>query len=445
MEPKRIFYPIETTKRELEGVFLVAAKLASAGHKVFIGPKYELDYCLKKYKPEIYIGTRADETNYGLLKTLHKSGCRIVIVDTEGGIMIEEQYKTRHYAPGLAETDLFFAWGEKGASIIKKMDVMDPGHIKVSGAPWFDMSEVKPLYQDVVAKISAQFPHSFILFNSRLSFPNHKSKNIAGSYRAQAPEEFAYYARQYANLNETLKKLATDFPNETFVIRAHPSEDPAHYYEFFKGMSNVVINDSYSSRAWVLASKLVLHNSCTTGLEAAMMGMPVVAYQEVKSDDYDKLLPNIASMNAYTYEQLVQKVEYYIKHPAEPYRLNDTQISAIKEFFYNVDVSGSDIITKEVSGLKTNQFIYKTDAAYRKTKFKMDIIYKYPFLTHLLPPGLKRNVLAGKKYFKGKFQSLESGQLQMLKERLQDANPGIAKFNIQKCTDLEHSYCFEAR
>jgi len=112
MKSERIFYPIEITRRELEGVFLVAAKLASIGHKVFLGPKYELDYCLKRYKPNIYIGTRADETNYGLLKTLRKSGCKVVIVDTEGGIMLEDQYKTRHYAPGLTQADLFFAWGE---------------------------------------------------------------------------------------------------------------------------------------------------------------------------------------------------------------------------------------------------------------------------------------------------------------------------------------------
>src|SRR5690606_23713375 len=107
---KTVFYPIETTKRELEGVFLVAAKLATKGYKVYIGPKYRLDYHLKQLNPNIYLGTRADETNYGLLKTLRASGCKIGIIDTEGGIMIKEQYKTRHFLPGLKTSDLFFAW-----------------------------------------------------------------------------------------------------------------------------------------------------------------------------------------------------------------------------------------------------------------------------------------------------------------------------------------------
>jgi surface carbohydrate biosynthesis protein len=444
MKSERIFYPIEITRRELEGVFLVAAKLASMGHKVFLGPKYELDYCLKRYKPNIYIGTRADETNYGLLKTLRKSGCKVVIVDTEGGIMLEDQYKTRHYAPGLTQADLFFAWGEKGASIIRDMDVISPEQIKVSGAPWFDINEVKPLYQDLVRKLKEEFPRSYILFNSRLSLPNHKSKIISDNYRAQAPEEFDYYAKQYYNLNDTIKRLAADFPDETFVIRAHPSEDPSHYYDFFKGLSNVVINDSYSARAWALASKVVLHNSCTTGLEAAMMGVPVIAYQEVKDDQYDKLLPNIASMNAFTYEQLVQKVSYYIQHPAEPYTLNRDQIAAIKEFFFNVDTSGSDIIVKHVSELNSGEFMYKMDPEYKKTKFKMDIIYKYPFLINFLPSELKKNVRVGKKYFMGKFQSLELDQLLALRQRLKEANPNIGKFTIQKCPDLKQAYKFEA-
>jgi surface carbohydrate biosynthesis protein len=440
---KRIFYPIETTKRELEGVFLVAAKLAARGNRVYIGPKYQLDYRLKQLKPEIYIGTRADETNYGLLKTLKKSGCKVVIVDTEGGIMIEEQYKTRHYGPGLQQTDLFFAWGSIGADIIDGLKQLPANAIKVSGAPWFDMEEVKPFYNDTVTELRKQYPDSFILFNSRLSFPNHKSPHIAASYKAQSPVEFAYYQRQYDNLNETIKKLATDFPDQTFVVRAHPSEDPSHYFEYFKGFENIVINDNYSARAWVLASKLVLHNSCTTGLEAAMMGMPVVAYKEVNSDEYDKALPNLASIEVYDYEALKDKIRYYIEHPAEPYSLNREQISAIKHFFYNVDTSGSEIIVNETEKLPTSDFEYQPDQEYRKIKRKMDLIYRYPVLLNFLPPKLRGNILAGKKYFMGKFQSLELEQLNRMRDQWARANPSAAALKVTPCNGLQYTYCIE--
>lgn len=436
-----VFYPIETTKRELEGVFLVAAKLAARGYKVYIGPKYQLDYHLKKLRPNIYIGTRADETNYGLLKTLRASGCKIAIVDTEGGIMIEEQYKTRHYKPGLAVADLFFAWGAVGANIIKETKTMPDEHVIVSGAPWFDMSDVKPFYKHTVAEIRKKHPNSYFLFNSRLSFPNHKSKHIADSYREQEPEEFAYYEKQYHNLNETLKKLALDFPDETFVIRAHPSEDPSYYYEFFKGIPNISIDDSFSSRAWVLASKLVLHNSCTTGLEAAMLGMPVVAYQEVRVDAFDKTLPNLASISVNTYAALKEKIRYYIDHPAEPYSLNQSQIAAIKNFFNNVDGSGSEIIVKNIAALPTTEFIYKPGADYLGTKRKMDIIYKYPFLLNFLSSSRRNDLLNSKKYFKGKFQSLELEQLQRMLAEFKAAQPQLPPVIVNAYTPLEHTYC----
>lgn len=436
-----VFYPIETTKRELEGVFLTAAKLAAHGYKVYIGPKYQLDYHLKKLRPNIYIGTRADETNFGLLKTLKASGCKIAIVDTEGGIMLEDQYRTRHYHPGLRISDLFFAWGVVGADIIKESGTMPNEQIIISGAPWFDMDEVKPFYQHTVAKIREKYPQSFFLFNSRLSFPNHKSKHIAEAYRAQEPKEFAYFEKQYENLNETLKKLAHDFPGETFVIRAHPSEDPAYYYEFFKGIPNIVIDDSFSSRAWVLASKLVLHNSCTTGLEAAMLKMPVVAYQEIKDDRYDKLLPNLASVPVYDYEALKEKIRYYIQHPAEPYQLNGTQVAGIKKFFNNVDESGSEIIVKNIRALQTGTFDYKPDAEYRQIKRKMDIIYKYPFLLNFLPSGRRKDLLNSKKYFMGKFQSLQLEQLQRMLGEFRSEQPGLPAITVSAYSPLEHTYC----
>jgi surface carbohydrate biosynthesis protein len=440
MSNKRIVYPIETTKRELEGVFLTALKIAAKGNTVHIGPKFELDYRINAIKPDVYIGTRADKTNYGLLKTLKKSGTHIAIVDTEGGIMVGDEYKTRHFIDGLKQVELFFAWGNKGKEQLSHANAIDLERIFISGAPWFDMKEVKPLYNDTIHFINEKYPKSFILFNSRLPFPNHKAAAISKEVAEKEPEAFAYYSKQFNNLNETIKKLAEDFPAETFIIRAHPSEDPAFYYEYFKGNKNIVINDDYNARAWVLASKLVLHNSCTTGLESAMLGKPVIAYQEVREDRFDRQLPNEASLSVNTYSDLKEKVQHYIRNPHSTYALTDDQTKKIKEFFYNVDVSASNIISEKINELSATGFVYRPDNEYRTIKTKMTIIYKYPILLNLLSPSQRKRVQKSKQYFMSKFKPFALAQLLRMKDVLADSCPAFKNIKIEKLSGSKYSY-----
>jgi hypothetical protein len=58
---------------------------------------------------------------------------------------------------------------------------------------------------------------------------------------------------------------------------------------------------------WILASRVVLHNGCTTGLEAFVMGVPAISYRESADDQYDDgfyRLPNAVSHQCFNFEQL---------------------------------------------------------------------------------------------------------------------------------------------
>jgi hypothetical protein len=39
---------------------------------------------------------------------------------------------------------------------------------------------------------------------------------------------------------------------------------------------------------WLIATRVLLHNGCTTGVEAYAMGVPSISYRSVVNDDYDQ-------------------------------------------------------------------------------------------------------------------------------------------------------------
>jgi hypothetical protein len=58
--------------------------------------------------------------------------------------------------------------------------------------------------------------------------------------------------------------------------------------------------------AWLLAARAMIHNGCTTAVEAAVLGVPAFAFQPVKSELFDTALPNQLSARARTEEELLE-------------------------------------------------------------------------------------------------------------------------------------------
>jgi hypothetical protein len=58
---------------------------------------------------------------------------------------------------------------------------------------------------------------------------------------------------------------------------------------------------------WILASEAVIHNCCTTGLEAYVMGVPAISYRATVNDFYDLgfyRLPNLLSHQCFDFNEL---------------------------------------------------------------------------------------------------------------------------------------------
>ena len=64
--------------------------------------------------------------------------------------------------------------------------------------------------------------------------------------------------------------------------------------EYFSGYNNIIVRSDHDIAPWILASRAVIHNCCTTGLEAAFMKKNTVAYtpnsvSQYKLNEVDKI------------------------------------------------------------------------------------------------------------------------------------------------------------
>lgn len=58
---------------------------------------------------------------------------------------------------------------------------------------------------------------------------------------------------------------------------------------------------------WLMATQAAIHNGCTTGVEAYVLGVPAITYRATVNDDYDHAfyhLPNMLSHQCFDFEEL---------------------------------------------------------------------------------------------------------------------------------------------
>jgi hypothetical protein len=108
----------------------------------------------------------------------------------------------------------------------------------------------------------------------------------------------------YDHFRTLIPQLRQWFPDTTIIVRPHPSENHERWREVTRGCDNVHVLHEGNVVPWLMASKVLLHNGCTTAVEAAVLEKPAVTYQPVQSQEFDYHLPNGLSHRTYTPEEV---------------------------------------------------------------------------------------------------------------------------------------------
>ena len=93
----------------------------------------------------------------------------------------------------------------------------------------------------------------------------------------------------------------------TIIVRPHPSENFKVYNDIAAKCERVKVTNEGNVIPWLLASKTMVHNGCTTGLEAYALGVPAISYLATFNEYYDyefQGLPTKLSYQSFNFEEL---------------------------------------------------------------------------------------------------------------------------------------------
>jgi len=276
-----IFLPVEVKAREFVSKMFFASIAADAGFGIIIGrngmnisstpfPRgIYFDKCLSSHKVAFHEHQ---------VKTL---GNLLVSFDEEGLLFRSEgEYLDRRTSKQSIDlSSVVFLWGNEQKRIISKRYKCDE-KLEITGGPRVDIwkSTSAPLYQAEVDQLLEEHGQ-FILVVSNWGFLYREKAAGLDPSQIYQDNPRSFIRSRFIKLIST---LAEEFTNQTIIVRPHPSDLPDFWRsQRGKFAKNVKIIDEGSISPWIRAANLVIHNNCTTGIEAWVGKIPVIAYSPI--------------------------------------------------------------------------------------------------------------------------------------------------------------------
>lgn len=288
-----IYIKMEVRVRELEGRLLLALVAAERGHRVLLGDFRTLLSHRHWLPPGIFHDKALvpSEQRVEHRERLRRAGFVITSQDEEHGLTSDfaRFARDRFSAESLGQAATAFAWGPRDAAGLVGAFPSAVGRIVASGSPRVD------LWRPEAASFHGARPrmghegHILILTNFGVGSANPwwtAVADIRASYRWQEDdggewklyETIADAVRLSGHVVRAVRHAALRRPGLRFVVRPHPVEGIDGWRGLLGDLPNVAVVQSGSVSGWIRAARLVVHNGSTTGFEAAVAGVPVVAY-----------------------------------------------------------------------------------------------------------------------------------------------------------------------
>ena len=325
-----LLIPVENQVRELDPKLLLACVAARRGFSSVIGSRREMEFNIDQFPRSIYLSKSMTSRSLLFFRVARKFGHEIVTWDEEALVHLppETYYSRRLHPAAIKLVSHLFAWGSDNVELWRGYPDLPQGlPIHSIGNPRTDMlrPEMHSFYEDEVQALRRRFGE-FILINTNFNHVNAFGPDMNLFQPVSRPGEVAKFgraargmSREYAqglwdhkqavfkSFQRIIPRLEQAFPDLNIVIRPHPTEGHEVYNDIAKRCSRVRVTNEGNVVPWILATQLVLHNGCTTGIEAFVLGVPSISYRECVNEKYDNgfyRLPNAVSHHSFDFDQL---------------------------------------------------------------------------------------------------------------------------------------------
>jgi surface carbohydrate biosynthesis protein len=314
-----IVLPSETQSREFDAKLLLACMLAEKQLPTVVGSRIAIHNSMHRLSPAIYIAKDFRKASSRIFRILGGLGAAILAWDEEGLLNFDQALynERRVHAPTLALVKEFFAWGPANRKLIAGANGYHGQPIHLFGNPRIDMlrPELRDSYGARVRLLREQYGH-FVLVNTNFGQLNHflpgyvakpggYDKRMRAAMTPRMTAAWTHLGRVFEAFKSMIVPLADAFPERMIVVRPHPGENLETWRQAAQGRKNVIVIHEGPVQPWLLACAAMVHSSCTTGMEAYLLGAPVISYRPFVSDVYDHKISNDLSHEVFSQEDLL--------------------------------------------------------------------------------------------------------------------------------------------
>lgn len=324
--------------------------------------------------------------------------------------------------------DALYSWGDQDKEMFDSFSELNDIPVLATGSVRFDFlrPELRSYWNDDVAQLKS-LHGPYILLNTNFGRLNHFNSKLAlDPFHPQGPaweqlgrneSTLPYWQFRQKVLKELLDavpQIAGKFPKYTLVIRPHPAENHGIWEQAAKNHPNVVVIHKGNVVPWLIGATAVIHNGCTTGLEAFLAGTPAIAYAPITSDEFDEKLPNGVSTEAHDLKALLSLLETSTGNGTVP-PAKDAQRLAIRNVANFQGGMAADAILDDISRVaRLYQTSRKTGPTDRVLGASLAILRQVEKLSLSFLPNHKNSA----KYTQHRFPDTTVAEVQTTIEKL---------------------------
>ncbi len=439
-----VYLKIEIKQRELISRILIAMHCAIKKNTVYLGNLQ--DYLFKdKLCPGLFMDKSISRTasKISKLKKIRENGHIITSMDEEMGVSHENYHsfaKLRFSNETLQLTSAIFCWGDFDFKFLRKKYNKYKKIFFKTGSPRVDICNILKKFDQrkrlnklpkkkyiVVASnfgtIVSKKPLWKVLSDRKHYYKKKKVDNNVEneSFRFGRDIWKTLILREYLDF---IEKLSLSFKNKFILIRPHPSEVKKSWEAILnKNLKNVGVMNDYSSSEVLNFAELMIHSGCTTGLEAKLLGTPVISFNPLKDRTYERKFFTKCGKEINNSKKIIS----FIKK--NNYRKISKNQSFEKEldykFFMNKSISSSARISDVIQSLIRSKNLNNYKNSFRNW-YTLNIIEIKFFIKKIFFMNSKE------KYYQHKFSDIAAHEVEEMIKILKKTNKNFSniKFKI---------------
>jgi surface carbohydrate biosynthesis protein len=330
---RTLFLMIEVAHRELDARLLLARRALENGYRVVIGQQWLMNEHLPQFSPGVVVFKGINRVQGDWMKRARQFGHRVVAINEEAMALSAKPsiaLETRQEI--LDGIDCLCAQGdnEKDAYLDHFQDVA--ARISITGNARLELLSPAHRHRQFEVRDAIRQAHGkFILVNTNFGYLNTEFGSPedflrhcvhVGVLNPGNQWEIDLYQDRFTFERENMKAfcemvpaLRQRYPDHLVVVRPHPSENHESWRRLVGKIPRVLVSGEGAPIPWILASDVLIHNTCTTGLEALLLEHPVIAYCPFSNDYEAELTPNFVTARVETMNGLAEAVDAALADP----------------------------------------------------------------------------------------------------------------------------------